>query len=105
MKLSDMRNLRKPLPMVEGEKYSITGITYSQVPDRWAGDGSTRGVLTADTDKGAIYLPGTVVRAYEEMLTDGDSLEECQRQLVGHTVECIMTSYKGKSFKTIRWTD
>lgn len=105
MKLSDLRAMKKPLPMVEGEKYKINDITYYKVADRWGDDGSTRGVLSAETDKGLVYLPGTIVRAYEEMLSSGDTQEECRRQLVGHTVECIMTSYKGKSFKTIRWSD
>lgn len=110
MKLNELKNLKRSIAMVEGETYKLLDLTYRRVEQNgdWKIDSpdGKRGCITCNTDKGySVYLPNTIVRAYEEMANDGATMDECARLLIGHTVKCVRVSYKRKSFLTLQWLD
>ena len=105
MNLHQAASIRTASTPVEGELYTINYLSVSYTDDQF-NPGKQRVVLILGTDKGSIYAPNSIVRAYMETVEDEgeDAAADC---LVGSTVKAVKRVAKKfkKEFLTFEWVD
>lgn len=103
MKLSEMRNFKTCGAMVENEIYEITNVlSFSYVTDKF--NGGMKPMVIVETDKGRMYLPNNVARAYAAEKEDGGSPD---LELIGAKVKAVKRLNKkfNKHYMTLEWMD
>lgn len=94
MNLREKMAMRTAATPVVGEIYEIKGLNVFETDDKF-NKGAKRLNLVLDTDKGAIYAPSPLTRAYITQCEE-TSADDAAALIVGSRVRC--TEYESKTY-------